>query len=162
MNKKKKGKLYQSFLDKYGKKVENGDTVIFNSRDTIERIVKDWVTPRFKDEMNKKKKEKRKVLKKDMQVQEFHTRGYGYSYVELSNSSNKNIMTNKIKQIGDKVWFLENNKIKEGIIGNDFYCVKHQKEGIYKSTLDRDFISEKFNPEDIFSSKEELIESLSK
>lgn len=58
MNKKKKGKFYKSFLDKYGKKVENGDTVIFNSRDTIEKIFKelqkDWVAPVFEDKIKKK------------------------------------------------------------------------------------------------------------
>ena len=51
------------------KKIKNRDRVVFNSRDTIEKIVKDWVTPRFKDEMNKmNKKEKGKRKKESTKV----------------------------------------------------------------------------------------------
>ena len=66
----------------------------------------------------------------------------------------------KIKQIGDKVWFLEDNKIKEGVVNDVTYYVTYKKissstqqEGEY--TCGRDI-------GEIFDSKEKLIESLSK
>jgi len=98
--------------------------------------------------MNKKKN---KVLKKDSQVQEF-TRGYGYSFEDLSNSSNKNKMVDKIKIIGDKVWVLDGDKIKRARIESITYVVR----------IEGSVYPDNYESTRVFDSKEELLESLSK
>lgn len=67
---------------------------------------------------------------------------------------------NKIKQIGDKVWFLEDNKIKEGVVNDVTYYVTYKK--ISSSTQQEDEYTCGRDIREVFDSKESLIESLSK
>lgn len=69
-------------------------------------------------------------------------------------------MANKIKQIGDKVWFLEDNKIKEGYISEVDYSITYKK--ISSSTQKEEEYTTGRVSKEVFDSKEELIESLSK
>lgn len=69
-------------------------------------------------------------------------------------------MNKKIKQIGDKVWFLENNKIKEGYISEVDYSITYKKISSITQTEDEYTTGRDSN--EVFDSKEELIESLSK
>lgn len=65
---------------------------------------------------------------------------------------------NKIKQIGDKVWFLEDNKIKEGYINEITYYITYKK--ISSNTQKEEEYTSGRDLNEVFDSKEELIESL--
>lgn len=100
-------------------------------------------------------KNKNNVSKED--VKEFSYGYGGYSCLPYVDLSNKNKMNNKIKQIGDKVFLLNgSNKIREGkIIEVEVNYTIQVKE---KNSSD----NIRYGSEEVFDSKEELIESLSK
>lgn len=67
---------------------------------------------------------------------------------------------NKIKQIGDKVWVLEDNKIKEGYISEVVYYITYKRINSIRQKEEE--CTRCRNSNEVFDSKEELIESLSK
>jgi hypothetical protein len=67
---------------------------------------------------------------------------------------------NKIRKVGDKVFFIEDNKIREGTIEATNLCLAFKK--ISDSTQKEEIYTTDYNSKEVFDSKEELIESLSK